>query len=82
MSAKIIYRLNKLHQMIVEKKTGTPAELSKKIKVSERQIRNYIGILKEMGSHIGFCRKSQSYYYKKEVFNIEFGYVDDRGNEE
>ncbi len=76
MSAKIIFRLNKLHQMIVEKRTGTPNEISKKIKVSSRQVRNYISTLKEMGGQIEFCRKTKSYYYKKESQSLTFDHLE------
>ncbi len=70
---KQLHRLSQLHQMICRKSTGTPIELSKKVKVSERQIHYYLGILKEMGAPIEYCYKRKTYYYKQEgAFNFKF----------
>ncbi|GAB3431189.1 hypothetical protein [Niabella aquatica] len=43
-----INRLALMHQLISREKTGGPLELAKKIKVSERQVHNYLSLLKEM----------------------------------
>jgi len=70
---KQITSLALLHQLISREKTGTPTELSKKLKVSERQVYNYLDLLKEMGAPIDFCRKRQTYYYKEDGgFNFRF----------
>ncbi|GAB3431204.1 HTH domain-containing protein [Niabella aquatica] len=61
-----ILRLALLHRLITGKKTGHVAELSKKLRVSERQVHNDLVVLKDMGAPIGFCRKCQTYYYKEE----------------
>ncbi|WP_300601615.1 HTH domain-containing protein [Niabella sp.] len=63
---KQLYRLALLHYLISQRKTGTPLELAKKIKVSERQVYYYLHLLKEMGASIEFCSKMQSYFYKEE----------------
>ncbi|WP_423803161.1 HTH domain-containing protein [Paraflavisolibacter caeni] len=59
MSFKIIERLERIDQLIANKKTGTPSELSKRMKVSERQLHNYLNLLKKMGTPLCYCVKSK-----------------------
>lgn len=77
MPCKLINRLDRIDGLIRQKRTGTPEELSKKVRVSKRHIYNYIQILKEMGAPIGFCRKSKTYYYKMAgSFSFRFENID------
>ncbi len=70
---KILERLTKMNECIQRKNTGSPSELAKKMKVSERCIRRHITILKELGAPIGYSKKYNSYYYKEEgYFCFEF----------
>jgi transcriptional antiterminator len=59
-----IKNIQLLIELIEQKKTGTPAELSKKLAVSERMIYKYLDILKsEFNAPIKFNRSIQSYYF-------------------
>ncbi len=69
--AKQLQRLLYLDQLIAKKNTGTPLELSQKIRVSERQVHNYLNTLKEMGAPIDYCYKRRTYYYIK-TWDFEF----------
>ncbi|NIG53349.1 HTH domain-containing protein [Chitinophaga sp. Cy-1792] len=69
----IIERLSAIDYLITHKKTGTPLELSKKLRVSERSARQYITCLRQLGAPIAFSRTYKSYYYKEEgYFNFQF----------
>jgi transcriptional antiterminator len=59
-----IKNIQLLIELIDQKNTGTPAELSKKLAVSERMIYKYLDILKsEFNAPIKFNRSIQSYYF-------------------
>lgn len=73
MSKTIIYRLDLLHQFIRAKTTGTPRELAGKLEISERQVRGYITLFRELGAPVKYSRKRGTYYYAKEgSFNFRF----------
>jgi len=73
MSKNIIYRLDLLHQFIRTKNTGTPRELAFKLEISERQVRGYISLFKELGAPVKYSRKKGTYYYMKDgAFNFKF----------
>ena len=73
MSKNIIYRLDLLHQFIRTKNTGTPKELACKLEISERQVRGYISLFKELGAPVKYSRKKGTYYYVKDgAFNFKF----------
>jgi transcriptional antiterminator len=56
-----------LIELIEQKSTGTPADLAKKLAVSERMIYKYLDILKaEFNAPIDYCRKKQSYFFTEE----------------
>lgn len=72
-----IKNIQLLIELIEQKKTGTPANLSKKLAVSERMIYKYLDILKsEFNAPIKFNRSIQSYYF------TEAGSLDLRWKEE
>jgi len=73
MRSKLIFRLAKLDYLILHRKTGTPLELSRKLRISERSARSYVNVLRDLGGPIKFCRHSKTYYYKHEgSFNFRF----------
>ena len=73
MSKNIIYRLDLLHQFIRTKNTGTPKELAYKLEISERQVRGYISLFRELGAPVKYSRKKGTYYYMKDgAFNFKF----------
>ena len=68
MTTRIIYRLSKIDNLISMKNTGTPRELSIKLKVSERRARQYVELLKGLGAPIEYSRKDCTYFYKENGF--------------
>jgi predicted DNA-binding transcriptional regulator YafY len=59
-----IKNIQLLIELIEQKNTGTPAELSKKLAVSERMIYKYLDILKsEFNAPIKFNHSQKTYYF-------------------
>lgn len=58
-----IESLNYLHRLILERSTGTPHQLGKKLGMNERNVREYIGVLRDLGADITYNRKINSYEY-------------------
>lgn len=65
MPKQIVDRLERIDYLIRTKATGTPKQLAAKLKLSERCVRNYINILRELGAPITYCRKRGCYYYQE-----------------
>ncbi len=73
-------KLKQLDQLIRLKSTGTPEELSKKLNLSKRHVKNYIETLEDLGAEISYCRFNQTYYYKaryKLNLNVSLEELDD-----
>lgn len=72
----IIDRLNiieRIDQLIRQKRTGTTVELARKICLSERQTRRYIEEMRDMGAEIEFCKSQSTFKYTKPLrFNYGF----------
>ena len=62
-----IHRINRLHDLIKRKATGTPKELARKFEVSERCAYRMIEELRSMNLDIVYCRSINSYKYKTQV---------------
>ncbi len=59
-----IKNIQLLIELIEKQKTGNPAELSKKLAVSERMVYKYLDVLKtEFNAPIKYNRSTQSYYF-------------------
>jgi predicted DNA-binding transcriptional regulator YafY len=59
--------------LIQKKSTGNAADLALKLDVSERTIKDFITIMKELGAPIYFNRKINSYCYSyKGGFVVHF----------
>jgi len=52
-----------LDNIICKGNTGNAYQISKKLKVSERCVYEYIELLKELGAEICFDRMRNTYYY-------------------
>lgn len=65
MSKSFINKLERLDYLIRTKSTGSPAELARKLNLSERCAYNYLDLLKRQGAPISYCRKRNSYYYEE-----------------
>jgi len=55
--------LERLDQLIRLKATGTPRQLARRIKVSERQLYRLIQELKDLGFPIEYCKDCRCYQY-------------------
>ncbi len=58
--------IERLDQLIRLKATGCPADLAKKLNLSERTIYRIIKELKEIGCPISYDNERKSYYYDYE----------------
>ena len=60
--------LAQLNQLIRQKATGTPKQLGRLLRLSERQARRVITDLKDRGVPIEYDKKRRSYFYERPVF--------------
>jgi len=68
---KAIRRLHKMHELILQEKTGTPDEFATRIQVSRRQLYNILEHLNDHGASIRYSRARKTFYYgNKGVFDI------------
>ncbi|MES2417616.1 MAG: helix-turn-helix domain-containing protein [Bacteroidota bacterium] len=58
-----IYRINLLHKLIKERRTGTPEELAKRLRLSKSRLSRIIEELKLEGVPLAYSRQIRSYYY-------------------
>ena len=65
--SQTIERLQVLHSLISQKKTGTPEQLAKWLGVSRSCLYNLIEELRVFQIPILYSRKIESFYYEKEV---------------
>ncbi|MDR1542800.1 MAG: DNA-binding protein [Prevotellaceae bacterium] len=56
-------RLNRLHLLIRQEATGTPAELAQRFGLSERQMYYLMDELRDCGADIKYSRKKLTFYY-------------------
>ncbi|WP_164123569.1 MULTISPECIES: DNA-binding protein [Sphingobacterium] len=60
---KYIDRINLLDKLISQRRTGTPADLARRLGISVSRLYVIIDELKGKGAPVGYCRKLLSYYY-------------------
>lgn len=65
-----LYRLGKLHTLILQRKTGTPTELGRSLGISVSRLSRIIAFLRDSGAPIRYDRSSCTYYYT-EPFTID-----------
>lgn len=58
-----IERINRLHDLIRSRSTGTPRELARRLQISESRLYQIIEELKNMEVPIEYNRQRQTYYY-------------------
>jgi predicted DNA-binding transcriptional regulator YafY len=69
----MIERLNSLDYYIRTKSTGTPKQLADKLNLCERQAREYISLIRQLGAPVKYDRSRNTYYYEFEgEFNFKF----------
>ena len=70
---KNLERLQKIHNLIVNECTGTPAEISTTMRISVRLVYNFLECLKDYVAQINYSRSRKTYYYKTNFeLNINF----------
>ena len=62
---KQLNRLQQIDQLIRQKRTGNAQELAEKMKISRRQVYNWLDELKAFGLEIEYNRQIRSYVYLK-----------------
>ena len=58
-----IKKLERIHQIILNKSTGTPGRFAQKTGLARRTLYEYLYQLKAFGAEISYSRSIQSYYY-------------------
>jgi DeoR/GlpR family transcriptional regulator of sugar metabolism len=58
-------KMNALRTLVEKASTGSPKDLAELFNVSERTIRRMVQNLKQQELDIEFCRKRNSYLFKK-----------------
>jgi predicted DNA-binding transcriptional regulator YafY len=66
MQKNILERLERIDHLIRIKGTGSPSELAKRLNMSQRNIYQYLNLMREMGAPIKFCPFRETYYYSEE----------------
>ncbi len=59
--------LDRLHNLIRLKATGSPQQLAKRLQVSKRTIFNLLEDLRIFGADIAYCKYAHSYYYTEPI---------------
>lgn len=70
---KQIQRIERLHQLLKLKATGSPKDCAGKLEISERQLYNTLELMKALGAPIYFNIAIGSYCYEYEV-KCSFGF--------
>ncbi len=65
-SIKNLGRLQKLHRLILNERTGSPRELASRMHLSERSIYNLIEHLKDFEASIRYDRSRKTYFYAED----------------
>jgi DNA-binding IclR family transcriptional regulator len=60
-------RIQRIHELIKRKASGTPKELATRLGISARQLYKLLDLMKELGAPILYSNTLCSYYYEHEV---------------
>lgn len=77
---EIIERINRLHKLIEQERTGTPTDLAKKLGISRSTLYNMIEELKSYDAPIEYSRSRGTFYYTKGFdmdIQLSFGKIHD-----
>jgi len=58
-----IERLERIHNLIKRKGTGTPDQFCAKLGISRRQLFRIINLMKNLGATIDYSQSRQTYFY-------------------
>ena len=75
--------LSRIHQMILDKRTGDHKELAEKLNVSSSTVYRYIDTIKSYGITVKYDNSIRSYYYQEGIeVNYSCGFTFKRKNED
>lgn len=77
-----MHKLQRLHSLIKEQKTGSPHEVSKTIGVSRANLYRLIDELSSFNFNVKYSRSRSTFYYQNEVelsFKYEVEPINDKG---
>lgn len=66
---KQLERYKKLDDLIKNENTGSPIELANRLEISRSHLYRLIGILKDYGAEINYCRRNNTFRYN-DYFNL------------
>ena len=75
-----IERINRLHELIKHRRTGTPVELARRLDLSQSMVFMVMEELKNKGVPIEYSRQLKTYYYSRKYLmniNIDFRIVNE-----
>jgi len=62
-----VQRIERLHTLILQKKTGTPKELANLLGISRASLYILIDEFNSLDLHVAYSRKCETFYYEKDV---------------
>lgn len=74
-----IERINMMHKLIKQRRTGTPEELARRLGISVSRLYNILDELKLMDAPIVYSRQQLTYYYSEPfdiTISVEFRTLD------
>lgn len=74
-----LYLLQRVHDRIEHKSTGTPKEFADRLHISERTLYRIMEELKDLGADIAYSTERSSYVYNNEVkinIHLKIGQMD------
>jgi len=77
-----IERINRLHELIKYRRTGTPKELAKRLGLSTSMVYKILEELKLKEAPIEYSKQLRSYYYSKPYLmniKLDFRFIQDKG---
>lgn len=63
---KNLTHVEKLHELIVQQKTGSPKELAEKLGINRAKLYVLIDELNALNMHVQYSRKYQTFYYQRD----------------
>ncbi|MEJ7694629.1 HTH domain-containing protein [Daejeonella sp.] len=78
-----IERINRLHELIKYRRTGTPGELAKRLKLSTSMVYKVMEELRLKDAPIEYSKQLGTYYYSQPYLmniNLEFRLLEDEEN--
>jgi transcriptional antiterminator len=70
---KHVERLQRLHDLILTECTGSPGQIARRLRISERTVYYLIEQLRDYEAKIGYDRSRKTYFYKDDfILEVNF----------